>query len=90
MKKTKYFIDEKVTVEKFEDELIIIASDGGIHYLNQTAGMIWDFITEGLSSEEIAYELSQKYHISMEEALADTQELIHELLNKELISENID
>lgn len=85
MENEKYLVDGRVQVEKFEDELIIIVPDGGIHYLNQTAGIIWNLIAGGRSSEEIAEELSHKYNISKEEALVDTQELIHELLSKELI-----
>ena len=47
--------------------------------MNETSSDIWDMIEKGLSVEEIAKALSEKYGISYEKALSDTEKLISQM-----------
>lgn len=44
--------------------------------LNETSGEIWDGVAGGLSAEQIAAKLSEKYGITPEKAKADTDKII--------------
>lgn len=55
--------------------------------LNQTASLIWDYISVGKTSEEIAEEFVKEYKIDFDNALADINEIIHELQKEGIICE---
>ncbi len=44
--------------------------------LNETSSEIWDFISQGLSADEIAKKISEEYGISLEKAENDVNKLI--------------
>ncbi len=48
----------------------------GMIKLNQTGRDIWQGVTAGLSSREIAKQLAEKYGVDEQKALADTDALI--------------
>ena len=47
--------------------------------LNETSSEIWDFISKGLTAQEIAAKLSEKYQIPLEKAQSDTDKLIENM-----------
>ena len=47
--------------------------------LNETSSEIWDYISKGLTAEEIAAKLSEKYGIPLEKAQSDTDKLIESM-----------
>ena len=47
--------------------------------MNDTSSDIWDYIEKGMSENEIAQALCDKYNISIEKAKADTLSLIEKM-----------
>ena len=47
--------------------------------MNETSSDIWDFIEKGMSIEETANALSEKYGIDYEKALSDTEKLVAQM-----------
>ena len=55
--------------------------------MNETSSDIWDLIEKGMSDNEIAFELSDKYGISADKAKADTDKLITAMKNAGIFEE---
>lgn len=51
----------------------------GMIKLNNTASLIWDSIEEGLTEEETAKKICEKYDITEEKALADVQKIVQQM-----------
>ena len=47
--------------------------------MNETSSDIWDMTEKGMSVEETAKALSEKYRIDYEKALSDTKKLISQM-----------
>ena len=62
-----------VTTGKLSKEMNIIIE------MNETSSDIWDMIDKGMSVEDIASALSEKYSIDYEKALSDTEKLISQM-----------
>ena len=47
--------------------------------MNETSSDIWDMLDKGMSAEETAKALSEKYGVDYEKALSDTEKLISQM-----------
>lgn len=47
--------------------------------LNETAALIWDGVEAGLSVDEIAADMAQKYEVSLETAKAGVEKIINQM-----------
>lgn len=50
-------------------------SQNAILKLNETASVIWDYVCDGLSQDEIASKLIQEYDVSYEKAFEDVKKV---------------
>lgn len=62
-----------VTTGKLSKEMNIIVE------MNETSSDIWDYIEEGMNTDQIASALSENYGISLEKAKSDTEKLIEQM-----------
>lgn len=53
--------------------------------LNECAALIWEWIHQGRTTEEIAQELQKNYGISMEQAREDTEQFVMNLREQGLV-----
>lgn len=65
--------------------VVISPEDSVLHELNPTASFVWKHATGERTAEEIAALLAAEYDVDARTALADTRELIADLLAKNLL-----
>ncbi len=72
---------------EIEGEVVIISpQESMLHELNSTASFIWKQLNGKRTTEEIAGLLAQEFEIPVDQALADTEELVRQLQEKQLLS----
>ena len=68
---------DNVIWRRIGDDIVVIKDDGGsTHVLNKTAAFIWESCDGGCSIDEIASQLCAHFDVSLEEAKADTTEIV--------------
>lgn len=78
-------IKEGFVLRQVLDESIVVASGEasksfhGMIKLNDSGADIWEWISKGLSEEEIAEKLAEKYELSIEKAKEDTSDMIKQM-----------
>ena len=78
---------------KIKDKFVVVAIgearkiNKNFIELNSTASLIWDYISEGKTAEEIAKELVKEFNIELEKALADVNGVINTLQEQGIICE---
>jgi hypothetical protein len=78
---------EDVIWRRIEDDIVVIKGDGGsTHVLNKTAAFIWERCDGGHGIDEIAAQLCDHFDVSLEDAKADTREVIEKLIQLGIIS----
>ncbi|MBI3663800.1 MAG: PqqD family protein [Acidobacteria bacterium] len=65
--------------------VVISPEDSVLHELNPTAGFIWKHATGERSMEQIAQLLALEFDVDFRTALADTHELVKDLVQKNLL-----
>ena len=88
MNEAIYFRVNKANVvsETFEDEVILVNLENGNYYsLNNSGILIWNFIENTISVNEIITMLSNKYADSSVPIEASVRQLISDLLHENLI-----
>jgi len=65
--------------------MIISPEDSALHELNATASFIWKQATGERTARAIAGMLASEYEVAPETALTDTEELIADLIGKNLL-----
>ena len=79
--------DKKHIVRKLDEKYIIInMQSGNGHLLNNSASVFFDLIIQNNISDQKIAELADKYQVSTTQIYSDIQELINELIEKEIIS----
>lgn len=68
-----------------EETVIISPSDSVMHELNDTGSFLWKHIDGRRSAKELARMLAENYEVGEEVALADTQELLEQLVARKLV-----
>jgi hypothetical protein len=77
---------ESISASMLDDDLVLYAAETGQSYaLNAVGRTIWELCDGTSSVEEIAGRIASSYGIPVEQALSDTQELIDELAQAQLI-----
>ena len=65
-----------INLEILDDEGILVAPDGGVHRLNSTALLVWEFCNGRTTTLQIADRLSRVYRIDAETALDHVEETV--------------
>ena len=69
-----------LAVEDADGELIVLDKDAGkVHQLNRSAALVWQGLSEGLATDEIAVKLTNAFDVEHENAVSDVQTSITEL-----------
>jgi hypothetical protein len=70
----------------FDDELLIIDLSRGEYFaLDPIGARLWSAIEDGQSVERLAHALTAEYHVAFEQALADLEALVAELVARGLL-----
>jgi hypothetical protein len=78
--------EEEVAAKVIDDEAIIINLANGIYYsMDKVGGLIWEMIEGKHSLEEMVAATIARYDVSREQAQADVEQLVHELLQENLV-----
>lgn len=67
---------DDVNLEILDDEGILVAPDGGVHRLNSTALLVWEFCNGRTTTLQIADRLSRVYRIDADTALDHVEETV--------------
>ena len=84
-------IKEGFVLRRVLDEAVVVTvgeaskTFHGIVKLNDSAADIWEWISRGLSKDEIAQELAKKYELSDAKAIADVDAMIKQMSEAGLI-----
>ncbi len=77
----KYTINHKLLFQKIDNHFMCFDSENSfILTLNSTAVEVFKHLKKGVGLEEIARYLSDKYKISKEKTIKDTQEIVAKFL----------
>lgn len=79
-------VRDEVVCKEIGDVCVILDLRSGAFYtLNETAGLFWKLIGEGITAEEICVRITQQYDISRDEALRDMAEFIGFFTKEQLL-----
>ena len=81
-------VNKNYVLSHFNDVNVLVDITGkfnGVIRLSATSADVWQAISEGKTVEEAAKLLSEKYDVSYEKALKDSQEFCDKLLENGLI-----
>jgi hypothetical protein len=86
--KTKYIRNTKTISGRLHDELVMMDLDQGKYFsLNPVATRIWDLLEKPFSLEDLCACLMDEFEVEPEQCLADTEELLTEMVKLGLILE---
>ena len=83
-----YTIDEKKIIYADLDpkEGVVLNLDTKNYYrLNETGQLIWQRLSAGKSTEEIASEFTDSYDVTSDQAKADVEEMVTQLKREHLL-----
>lgn len=73
---------------RMDDEVLVYDPAGDrTHRLNACASIIWERCDGGHTVEDIAHTLTEKFEVAFERALCDTQTVVQQLGDEQLVSE---
>lgn len=79
---------EEVAAKVMDGEAILINLSNGVYYsMDQVGGVIWELVEGQHSVEEMVATLSARYEVSVEQAQADVERLVKELVEENLVLE---
>lgn len=79
--------EAEVAASVVDGEAIIINLSNGIYYsLDGTGGFIWELIAARRTVADIADAILEQYDVSAEQAAADLERLVSELISEKLVS----
>ena len=77
-----------LTIEESDGELIVLDKDGGeVHQLNQSAALIWQGLSEGLGTDEIAVLLTNAFDVDRKSAISDVKTTITQFCELKLLTD---
>jgi hypothetical protein len=81
------FIQNKAIVQsKIGDEVVMLDMDSGFYFgLNSVASVIWGLLAEEIGFEKLIDQLMVQFDVERALCEADTQELLDQLLEKNII-----
>ena len=78
---------EEVAAKVIDGEAIIINLANGMYYsMDRVGGMIWDLLQNGQTLEGIVGAVTDRYDVSRDQATADLEALVNELLRENLVA----
>jgi len=78
---------EEIAAKVIDGEAIMINLANGVYYsMDKVGGLIWEMIERKESLEEMITALLARYDVSREQALADVEQLVDELLRENLVA----
>ncbi len=79
--------EEEIAAKVIDGEAIIINLANGIYYsMDKVGGLVWDLLQRGHNLEEIIVTVNDRYDVSREQAQADLEALVNELLRENLVA----
>ncbi len=83
-----YTLSKEYVWKEVGDKIVVLHLDSGHYYsLNTTGSFIWKSIMDGQSPQQIAMGLCDAFEIDEKTAKKDTDETIHDLLNRKFITD---
>ena len=77
-----------LAIENSDGELIVLDKDGGeVHQLNEAASLIWNGLSEGLGTDEIAVKLTSAFDVEHETAMSDVQATVAQFVELGLLED---
>ena len=77
-----------LAIENVDGQLIVLDKDGGeVHQLNQAAALIWQGLSEGLATDEIAARLTGAFEVAQERAISDVQTTVAQFTDLGLLED---
>lgn len=83
----KRFIQNKTIVQsKIGEEVVMLDMESGFYFgLNSVASVIWGMLAEEIGFEQLIDQLMAKFEVERSLCESDTQELLEEMLEKNII-----
>jgi len=82
-------VDELIW-RRIGDEIVIITPDGlATHILNKTAACVWELCDGQHGMPEMANDICQRFEVSNEQARADVDEVVGQLLGLGLVTDSV-
>ena len=80
--------EEEVAAKVMDGEAILINLSNGIYYsMDKAGGLVWEMVEARRRLEEMASCIVARYEVTAEQALADVERLMEELLQENLVVE---
>lgn len=80
-------ISQEVVHEKIGDEAVLLHLGTGVYFgLDPVGSRIWDLLIETGDPEIVLQRIAEEYDVSGDVARRDLEQLLHELIEKKLIS----
>ena len=81
------FIQNKAIVQsQIGEEVVMLDMESGFYFgLNSVASVIWGLLVEGIGFETLIDQLMAQFEIERSICEADTQELLDQMLDKNII-----
>jgi Coenzyme PQQ synthesis protein D (PqqD) len=80
--------EEEVAAKVMDGEAILINLSNGIYYsMDKAGGLVWEMVEGRRSVEEMAACIVARYEVSAEQARADLERLMEELVQENLVTE---
>jgi len=77
-----------LAIEIADGEFIILDKAAGqVHQLNSAASFVWQCLTDGIGTDEIALQLAEAFGIELETALVDVQAAVAQFKALALVDE---
>lgn len=84
----KYPIPHNQTAARIVDgaAIIVLADTGQVNVLNAVGTRIWELIDGKRNLQEIANTIQSEYQVSAQQALADLDEFVQDMLSNKMIT----
>lgn len=78
--------DEEVAAKVMDGEAILINLSNGIYYsMDKVGGLIWEMVETKRSLGDIAAGVAARYEVPLEQAQSDSERLLQELIDENLV-----
>jgi hypothetical protein len=90
-KRTCFRVPDSVKSTETQDGAVLLDVKQGLCFsINPVGMLVWKRVRDGCTTTQIAQYLAETFSISPEQARNDTQEFLHELMEKRLVQEEED
>ena len=78
--------NEEILAKLVDGEAILVNPSNGMYYsMDRVAAAAWEMIEQGHRLDDVAGALARRYEVTPEQARADLDKLVNELLEAELV-----